>query len=466
MSANQTAILYLAASVLFILSLKGLSHPLSARRGNVFGMVGMTIAIVTTLAMTERVDVALAMMVVGGLIGIVAAKRVQMTSMPELVAAMHSLVGLAAVLIAAAILNDPKAFGIDDPVPVGNRVELFVGAFVGAITFSGSVIAFGKLAGLGKYGRVFSSAPVTFKGQHIVNLALALGMFGFGITFVSAAPDAQWALFIETIGIALLLGVLIIIPIGGADMPVVISMLNSYSGWAAAGIGFSLDNSMLIIAGSLVGSSGAILSYIMCHAMNRSFFNVVLGGFGAGEGTVAGDSAQKAVRSGSADDVAFLLGNAESVIIVPGYGLAVGRAQHAVKEMAEKLRGKGVSVRYAIHPVAGRMPGHMNVLLAEAEVPYDQVVEMDEINNDFSSTDVAFVLGANDVVNPLASQPGSPIFGMPILEAHKSRTVVVNKRSMAAGYAGIDNPLFYMDRTMMVFGDAKKVVEDIVKAID
>jgi len=466
MSANQTAILYLAASVLFILSLKGLSHPLSARRGNVFGMVGMTIAIITTLAMTERVDVALAMMVVGGLIGIVAANRVQMTSMPELVAAMHSLVGLAAVLIAAAVLNDPKAFGIDDPVPVGNRVELFVGAFVGAITFSGSVIAFGKLAGLGKYGRVFSSAPVTFKGQHIVNLALALGMFGFGIAFVSAAPEAQWAPFIETIGIALLLGVLIIIPIGGADMPVVISMLNSYSGWAAAGIGFSLDNSMLIIAGSLVGSSGAILSYIMCHAMNRSFFNVVLGGFGAGEGTVAGDSAQKAVRSGSADDVAFLLGNAESVIIVPGYGLAVGRAQHAVKEMAEKLRGKGVSVRYAIHPVAGRMPGHMNVLLAEAEVPYDQVVEMDEINNDFSSTDVAFVLGANDVVNPLASQPGSPIFGMPILEAHKSRTVVVNKRSMAAGYAGIDNPLFYMDRTMMVFGDAKKVVEDIVKALD
>ena len=466
MSANQTAILYLAASVLFILSLKGLSHPLSARRGNVFGMVGMTIAIVTTLAMTERVDVALAMMVVGGLIGIVAAKRVQMTSMPELVAAMHSLVGLAAVLIAAAILNDPQAFGLDDPVPVGNRVELFVGAFVGAITFSGSVIAFGKLAGLGKYGRVFSSAPVTFKGQHIVNLMLALGMFGFGIAFVSAAPDAQWAPFMETIGIALLLGVLIIIPIGGADMPVVISMLNSYSGWAAAGIGFSLDNSMLIIAGSLVGSSGAILSYIMCHAMNRSFFNVVLGGFGGGEGTVAGDSAQKAVRSGSADDVAFLLGNAESVIIVPGYGLAVGRAQHAVKEMAEKLRAKGVSVRYAIHPVAGRMPGHMNVLLAEAEVPYDQVVEMDDINNDFSSTDVAFVLGANDVVNPLASQPGSPIFGMPILEAHKSRTVVVNKRSMAAGYAGIDNPLFYMDRTMMVFGDAKKVVEDIVKALD
>jgi len=466
MSPNQSAILYLAASVLFILSLKGLSHPLSARRGNYFGMVGMAIAIVTTLAMTRRVDVALGMMAVGGLIGIFAAKRVQMTSMPELVAAMHSLVGLAAVLIAAAILHDPQAFGIDDPVPVGNRVELFIGAFVGAITFSGSVIAFGKLAGLGRYGRVFSSAPVTFAGQHFVNLALALGMFGCGIAFVAAPAGAQWASFLETIGIALLLGVLIIIPIGGADMPVVISMLNSYSGWAAAGIGFSLDNSMLIIAGSLVGSSGAILSYIMCRAMNRSFFSVVLGGFGAGEGTVADSSVQKAVRSGSADDVAFLLGNAESVIIVPGYGLAVGRAQHAVKEMAGKLKARGVSVRYAIHPVAGRMPGHMNVLLAEAEVPYDQVVEMDDINSDFSSTDVAFVLGANDVVNPLASQPGSPIYGMPILEAHKSRTVVVNKRSMAAGYAGIDNPLFYMDRTMMVFGDAKKVVEDIVKALD
>jgi len=466
MSPNQIAILYLTASVLFILSLKGLSHPLSARRGNLFGMIGMAIAIVTTLAMARRMDVALGMMVVGGLIGIVAARRVQMTNMPEMVAAMHSLVGMAAVLIAAAILDNPPAFGIGEPVPAGNRVELFIGAFVGAITFSGSVIAFGKLAGLGKYGRVFSSAPVTFKGQHVVNLALALAMFGYGIAFVSATPGAQWAPFLATIGLAFLLGVLIIIPIGGADMPVVISMLNSYSGWAAAGIGFSLNNSMLIIAGSLVGSSGAILSYIMCRAMNRSFFSVVLGGFGADEGTVARSSPQKAVRSGSADDVAFLLGNAESVIIVPGYGLAVGRAQHAVKEMAEKLRHKGVSVRYAIHPVAGRMPGHMNVLLAEADVPYDQVVEMDDINTDFSSTDVAFVLGANDVVNPLASQPGSPIYGMPILEAHKSRTVVVNKRSMAAGYAGIDNPLFYMDRTMMIFGDAKKVVEDIVKALD
>jgi NAD(P) transhydrogenase subunit beta len=466
MSANQTALLYLAASVLFILSLKGLSHPLSARRGNLFGMIGMAIAILTTLAMTRRVDIVLGTMAIGALIGVIAARRVQMTNMPELVAAMHSLVGLAAVLIAAAVLNNPPAFGVGVPLPAGNKVELFIGAFVGALTFSGSVIAFGKLAGLGKYGRVFSSAPVTFTGQHVVNLTLALAMLGFGFAFVAASPEAHWTPFLAMLAIAFLLGVLIIIPIGGADMPVVISMLNSYSGWAAAGIGFSLNHPMLIIAGSLVGSSGAILSYIMCRAMNRSFFSVILGGFGAAEGAATGSTAQKAVRSGSADDVAFLLGNAEGVIIVPGYGLAVGRAQHAVKEMAEKLRSKGVTVRYAIHPVAGRMPGHMNVLLAEADVPYDQVVEMEDINSDFSSTDVAFVLGANDVVNPLASQPGSPIYGMPILDAYKARTVVVNKRSMASGYAGIDNPLFYMDRTMMVFGDAKKVVEDIVKALD
>jgi NAD(P) transhydrogenase subunit beta len=466
MSANQTAILYLLASVLFILSLKGLSHPLSARRGNLFGMIGMAVAILTTLAMTERVDIALVMMAAGGFIGIVTARRVQMTNMPELVAAMHSLVGISAVLIAAAVLDNPSAFGVAAPITAGNKVELFIGAFVGAITFSGSVVAFGKLAGLGKYGRVFSSAPVTFTGQQVVNLVFALGMFVAGFAFVTAPADAQWAPFLTLVAIAFVLGVLVIIPIGGADMPVVISMLNSYSGWAAAGIGFSLNNPMLIIAGSLVGSSGAILSYIMCRAMNRSFFSVILGGFGAEEGASAGSAAQKTVRSGSAEDVAFLLGNAETVIIVPGYGLAVGRAQHAVKEMADKLGTKGVTVRYAIHPVAGRMPGHMNVLLAEAEVPYDQVVEMEDINSDFSSTDVAFVLGANDVVNPLASQPGSPIFGMPILDAYKARTVVVNKRSMAAGYAGIDNPLFYMDRTMMVFGDAKKVVEDIVKALD
>jgi NAD(P) transhydrogenase subunit beta len=465
-SPNVVAICYLVASVLFILSLRGLSHPLSARRGNLFGMVGMTIAVLTTFAITQRLDIVLGMLALGGVTGIVVAKRVQMTQMPELVAAMHSLVGLAAVLIAVAVLSDPLAFGVDYPIPTGNRVELFIGTFVGALTFSGSIIAFGKLAGLGKFGRVFSSAPVTFPGQHWLNLVLAIAMLAFGVQFVNAVPGEAWRPFEIMTGIAFLLGVLIIIPIGGADMPVVISMLNSYSGWAAAGIGFSLNNSMLIVAGSLVGSSGAILSYIMCKAMNRSFFSVILGGFGGEEGTAATGAERKQVKSGSADDAAFLLSNADSVIIVPGYGLAVGRAQHAVKEMAHKLREKGVNVRYAIHPVAGRMPGHMNVLLAEAEVPYEQVVEMEDINSDFGSTDVAFVLGANDVVNPLAEQKGSPIYGMPILEAHKARTVLVNKRSMAAGYAGVDNPLFYMDRTMMVFGDAKKVVEDIVKALE
>jgi NAD(P) transhydrogenase subunit beta len=463
--ANVVAISYLVASVLFILSLRGLSHPLSARRGNMFGMVGMTIAILTTLAITRRLDVVFAMLAVGGVVGVVIARRVQMTQMPELVAAMHSLVGLAAVLIAIAVLSDPLAFGVDYPIPTGHRVELVIGTLVGAVTFSGSIVAFGKLAGLGTYGRIFSSAPVTFPGQHWLNLALAIAMIVYGAIFVQAIPGEAWTPFVTMTGIAFLLGVLIIIPIGGADMPVVISMLNSYSGWAAAGIGFSLNNSMLIIAGSLVGSSGAILSYIMCKAMNRSFFSVVLGGFGAEEGAAAAGAERETVKSGSSEDAAFLLSNADSVIIVPGYGLAVGRAQHAVKEMAQKLTAKGVHVRYAIHPVAGRMPGHMNVLLAEAEVPYEQVVEMEDINSDFGSTDVAFVLGANDVVNPLAEQKGSPIYGMPILEAHKARTVLVNKRSMAAGYAGVDNPLFYMDRTMMVFGDAKKVVEEIVKAL-
>ncbi len=465
MTANQVALAYLVASVLFILSLKGLSHPLTARRGNLFGMIGMAIAVITTFAITQRVDLALGALAVGGLIGFIVAKRVEMTQMPELVAAMHSLVGMAAVLIAIAVVNNPLAFNVEFPIPAGNRVELFIGTFVGALTFSGSVIAFGKLAGLGKYSRLFSSAAVVYKGQHILNLLLFIVMVGSGIAFVLTAPEGQWPPFALMTAIAFLLGVLIIIPIGGADMPVVISMLNSYSGWAATGIGFSLNNSMLIIAGSLVGSSGAILSYIMCHAMNRSFFSVILGGFGAVEGAVATSGEQKTAKSGSAEDVAFLLGNADSVIIVPGYGLAVGRAQHATKELAHKLAAKGISVRYAIHPVAGRMPGHMNVLLAEAEVPYDQVFEMEDINSDFGTCDVAFVLGANDVVNPLAEVPGSPIFGMPILEAHKARTVIVNKRSMAAGYAGVDNPLFYMDRTMMVFGDAKKVVEDIVKAL-
>jgi H+-translocating NAD(P) transhydrogenase subunit beta len=466
MSANQVALSYLAASVLFILALRGLSHPETARRGNTLGMIGMALAVLITLAITRRMELALLAMAVGGAAGVLVARRVEMTQMPELVAAMHSLVGLAAVLIAIAVVINPTAFNVAYPIPAGNKIELFIGTFVGAITFSGSVIAFGKLAGLGKYSRLFSSAPVVFPGQHVLNLGLALAMLLAGFYFLDSTPVNQWPAFAWLTGIAFVLGVLIIIPIGGADMPVVISMLNSYSGWAAAGIGFSLDNSMLIIAGSLVGSSGAILSYIMCRAMNRSFFSVILGGFGGAEGGTVASAAQRAVKSGSAEDVAFLLSSAENVIIVPGYGLAVGRAQHAVKEMAHKLSAKGVNVRYAIHPVAGRMPGHMNVLLAEAEVPYDQVFEMEDINGDFGAADVAFVLGANDVVNPLAEQPGSPIYGMPILEAHKARTVIVNKRSMASGYAGVDNPLFYMDRTMMVFGDAKKVVEDIVKALD
>ena len=464
--ANVVALLSLVASVFFILALKGLSHPLSARKGNRFGIFGMAMAVVMTLAIAGQIQWALLALTVGGVVGWYVARRVEMTQMPELVAAMHSLVGLAAVLIAFAVVSNPLAFNIPVPLPPGNRVELFIGTFVGAMTFSGSVIAFGKLANLGKKFRLFSSASIVFKGQHMVNLLLAVVMVTFGILFVLAGDDALWLPFIVMTAVAFVLGVLIIIPIGGADMPVVISMLNSYSGWAASGIGFSLNNPLLIVAGALVGSSGAILSYIMCKAMNRSFFNVILGGFGATEGVAAGTAEQRSVKSGSPEDVAFLLGNAESVIIIPGYGLAVARAQHAVKEMAEKLIAKGVNVRYAIHPVAGRMPGHMNVLLAEAEVPYDQVLEMEDINSDFGTTDIAFVLGANDVVNPLAEQPGSPIYGMPILEAHKARTVVVNKRSMASGYAGIDNPLFYMDKTMMVFGDAKKVVEDIVKAIE
>ncbi|HXM82337.1 MAG TPA: NAD(P)(+) transhydrogenase (Re/Si-specific) subunit beta [Burkholderiales bacterium] len=467
MTANQLTLWYLVASICFILALKGLSSPTTARRGNLFGMAGMAIAVLTTIAVIARgrVDLILIAMLIGGTLGAIVARRVQMTQMPELVAAMHSLVGMAAVLIAIAAVNNPTVFGVPDPLPKGNKLELFIGTFVGAITFSGSVIAFGKLAGLGKKFRLFSSAPVAFPAQHWLNLILALVMIGFGATFF-LADDKAWGAFGVMTAIAFVLGVLIIIPIGGADMPVVISMLNSYSGWAAAGIGFSLNNAMLVIAGSLVGSSGAILSYIMCRAMNRSFISVILGGFGAAEGTAAAGAADKTVRSGSPEDVAFLLANSESVIIVPGYGLAVARAQHAVKELGNMLKEKGVSVKYAIHPVAGRMPGHMNVLLAEAEVPYDQVFEMEDINSEFPNTDVALVLGANDVVNPLAYEKGSPIHGMPILDVHKARTVIVNKRSMAAGYAGLDNPLFYMEKTMMVFGDAKKVVEDIIKALD
>jgi NAD(P) transhydrogenase subunit beta len=474
MSLEVVVLLYLVASVCFIQALKGLSHPSTSRAGNTFGMIGMAIAAVTTVALVMRfrpegaavgLTWVLAGLVVGGAVGTTIARRVPMTKMPEMVAFMHSMIGLAAVFIAVAAVAEPWAFGIvakDAPIPGGNRVELFIGSFVGAITFSGSVIAFGKLAGRYKF-RLFKGAPVVFPGQHLLNLALAIVMIGAGVVFV---VTQQWLPFVVMLAIAFALGVLIIIPIGGADMPVVVSMLNSYSGWAAAGIGFSLNNSMLIIAGSLVGSSGAILSYIMCRAMNRSFFNVILGGFGGEVSAAAGATEQRSVKSGSPDDAAFLLGNAESVIIVPGYGLAVARAQHPLKELSDKLIKKGVNVRYAIHPVAGRMPGHMNVLLAEAEVPYDQVFEMEDINPDFADCDVALILGANDVVNPAAKDPKSPIAGMPILEAYRARQVLVNKRSMASGYAGLDNELFYMDKTMMVFGDAKKVVEDMVKAVE
>src|SRR5579864_3216426 len=477
-SMNLVTMFYLIASVCFIQALKGLSHPSSARRGNVFGMSGMAIAAITTIALIIKLKtqagstglgfgLVLIGLVVGGGIGAFLAKRVEMTKMPELVAAMHSLIGLAAVCIAVAAVSEPWAFGIaahGDALPVGNRIELFIGTFVGAITFSGSVIAFGKLSGKYKF-RLFQGAPVRFKGHHFINLLLAVAMLGLGIIFVLTQ---SWLPFILMTIIAFVLGVLIIIPIGGADMPVVVSMLNSYSGWAAAGIGFSLNNAMLFIAGSLVGSSGAILSYIMCKAMNRSFFNVILGGFGGAPAgaTPGGAQGQRPVKSGSADDAAFLMGNAETVIIVPGYGLAVARAQHALMELAEKLSHKGVTVKFAIHPVAGRMPGHMNVLLAEAEVPYDQVFEMEDINSEFSQADVVLVLGANDVVNPAAKDPKSSIAGMPILDAYKAKTVIVNKRSMASGYAGLDNELFYMDKTMMVFGDAKKVIEDMVKAVD
>ena len=474
MSMNLVTLLYLVASVFFIQALKGLSHPTTSLRGNLFGMVGMAIAILTTGALIVEISggkaqgmvYVLGALVVGGAAGTVMAKRVEMTKMPELVAFMHSMIGLAAVFIAVAAVAEPHAFNIvakGMPIPAGNRLELFLGAAIGAITFSGSVIAFGKLSGKYKF-RLFQGAPVSFSGQHKLNLVLGLITVALGITFMLTG---NWTAFFAMLALSFVMGVLIIIPIGGADMPVVVSMLNSYSGWAAAGIGFSLNNSMLIIAGSLVGSSGAILSYIMCKAMNRSFFNVILGGFG-GEAATAVTSAkeQRPVKSGSADDAAFILGNAETVIIVPGYGLAVARAQHSVKELAQKLTDKGITVKYAIHPVAGRMPGHMNVLLAEAEVPYDQVFEMEDINAEFGQADVAIILGANDVVNPAAHVKGSAIYGMPILEAYKAKTVIVNKRSMAAGYAGLDNELFYMDKTMMVFGDAKKIIEDMGKAIE
>ncbi|MCV4104088.1 NAD(P)(+) transhydrogenase (Re/Si-specific) subunit beta [Pseudomonas aeruginosa] len=478
MSMNLVTLLYLIASVCFIQALKGLSHPTTSRRGNLFGMVGMAIAVATTVGLVFKLGAEIATtgvgyivvgLLVGGTAGSIMAKRVEMTKMPELVAFMHSMIGLAAVFIAIAAVVEPQSLGIvahlGDTIPTGNRLELFLGAAIGAITFSGSVIAFGKLSGKYKF-RLFQGTPVQFSGQHLLNLVLGLATLGLGLVFMFTGNLTAFAVMLA---LAFVLGVLIIIPIGGADMPVVVSMLNSYSGWAAAGIGFSLNNSMLIIAGSLVGSSGAILSYIMCKAMNRSFFNVILGGFGADPhaGGPAGSKEQRPVKSGSADDASFLLTNADSVIIVPGYGLAVARAQHALMELAEKLTHRGVTVKFAIHPVAGRMPGHMNVLLAEAEVPYEQVFEMEDINSEFGQTDVVLVLGANDVVNPAAkNDPKSPIAGMPILEAYKAKTVIVNKRSMASGYAGLDNELFYLDKTMMVFGDAKKVIEDMVKAVE
>jgi H+-translocating NAD(P) transhydrogenase subunit beta len=457
MAGSLASLAYLGGAVLFILALKGLTAPATARRGNQLGMLGMAVAVVTTLFVVQRPVWALIViaLTIGGLIGGRVAKRVQMTQMPELVAAMHALVGLAAVLIASAIVLRPQ----DSPDAV-QRFELFLGAAIGAVTFSASLIAWAKLSAK------LSGKPLAFGGQHALNLLLALATLGCGAAYWLGASVP---LFVAMLVLAMLLGVLLILPIGGADMPVVVSLLNSYSGWAAAGIGFSLANPILIIAGACVGASGAILSMIMCKAMNRSLLSVLLGGFGAAAGEGATDTANagKPVRSGSPEDALFLLKNAERVIVVPGYGLAVSRAQHALQEFAELLRAAGVEVKYAIHPVAGRMPGHMNVLLAEAEVPYDQVFELEEINTEFAQTDVVLVLGANDVVNPAArNNPESPIYGMPILEAHRARTVIVVKRSMAAGYAGLDNDLFYLDKTMMVFGDAKKVIEEMVKHFD
>src|SRR6266542_4929528 len=464
MNANLAAVLYLVAGVLFILSLRGLSSPASSRQGNLFGMIGMAIAVATTLAIHPPADGVAWLLVIlgiaiGGGVGAVIARRVPMTSMPELVAAFHSLVGMAAVLVAAGAFYAPEAFDIGKPgaIHAASLVEMSLGVAIGALTFTGSVIAFLKLSAR------MSGAPIILPGRHIINIALALALvfFIFGLVRSGSALDF-WLITI----IALVLGVLMIIPIGGADMPVVISMLNSYSGWAAAGIGFTLGNSALIITGALVGSSGAILSYIMCHAMNRSFISVILGGFG---GEVAGPAAgaeQRPVKQGSAEDAAFVMKNASKVIIVPGYGMAVAQAQHALREMADKLKAEGVEVKYAIHPVAGRMPGHMNVLLAEANVPYDEVFELEDINSEFAQADVAFVIGANDVTNPAAEEdPSSPIYGMPVLEVWKAGTVMFSKRSLSSGYAGIDNTLFYRDNTMMLFGDAKKMTEGIVKAL-
>jgi NAD(P) transhydrogenase subunit beta len=462
LSANLTALAYLSASVCFILALRGLSNPESARRGNFLGIAGMVIAVATTLLLPSVVSygaIAIAVLI-GGSIGAFIALRIQMTALPQLVAAFHSLVGLAAVFVAAAAFYSPDAYGImvDGHIKTQSLIEMSIGTAIGAITFTGSIIAFSKLQGL------VSGAPLVFPGQHWLNLLLGITLVGLVACFVTTSdPLIFWSIA----GISFLLGVLIIVPIGGADMPVVVSMLNSYSGWAAAGIGFTLENNLLIITGSLVGSSGAILSYIMCKGMNRSFFNVILGGFGTASGTAAaGAKPDRPVKAGSAEDAAFIMKNAGSVIVVPGYGMAVAQAQHAVREMADTLKKEGVKVRYAIHPVAGRMPGHMNVLLAEANVPYDEVFELDDINNDFANTDVVYVIGANDITNPAAkTDPKSPIYGMPILDVERARTVLFVKRSMASGYAGVDNELFYRDNTMMLFGDAKKMTEGIIKAL-
>jgi len=461
MTTSLAASLYLISGALFILALRGLSSPETSRRGNFFGVLGMTLAIIVTFLFVDILFSSLLFiicaMAFGGSIGAIIAYRISMTAMPQLIAGFHSLVGLAAVLVALSVFYNPEAFGLGtlNNIKTASLVEMSIGASIGAITFTGSVIAFLKLQGL------MSGIPITFKGQHFINLLIGIGIVSLIIyVTINQSNHIFWILII----ISFLVGVLLIIPIGGADMPVVISMLNSYSGWAAAGIGFTLENTALIITGALVGSSGAILSYIMCKGMNRSFFNVILGGFGGTDLTLQKNKNRKPVKSGNAEDAAFLMKNSSSVIIVPGYGMAVAQAQHAVREMADNLKKNGVKVSYAVHPVAGRMPGHMNVLLAEANVPYDEVFEQENINSDFANTDVAFVIGANDVTNPVAkTDPQSPIYGMPILDVEKSKSVLFVKRSLSPGYAGIDNELFYRENTLMLFSDAKKMTEDIVK---
>ncbi|EKF42448.1 NAD(P)(+) transhydrogenase (Re/Si-specific) subunit beta [Nitratireductor indicus] len=464
MSANLASFLYLVSGVLFIMALRGLSHPTTSRKGNLYGMVGMAIAIVTTLIYAtpsfNGFVLILAGLAIGGGAGAVIAKRIAMTAMPQLVAAFHSLVGLAAVMVAAAALYAPESFGIGvvGDIHAQALVEMSLGVAIGAITFTGSVIAFLKLDGR------MSGKPILLPMRHVVNAGLAIGLV---VLIVLLVTTQSHTIFWLIVLLSLVLGVLIIVPIGGADMPVVVSMLNSYSGWAAAGIGFTLGNLALIITGALVGSSGAILSYIMCKGMNRSFISVILGGFGGETAAATDDGIERTVKQGSADDAAYLMMNAQKVIIVPGYGMAVAQAQHALREMADKLKEAGVEVKYAIHPVAGRMPGHMNVLLAEAQVPYDEVFELEDINSEFAQADVAYVIGANDVTNPSArDDKSSPIYGMPILDVDKARTCLFVKRSLGSGYAGIDNTLFYKDGTMMLLGDAKKMTEEIVKAMD